>query len=106
MQGLVSNALKSSHFEVFTNCQLGKNAATFGCLRNTLTNDLVRRLVLNRRTIEEDTALSALVDTTDCHERGRFARAVGAEDRHDFALGDCKIYSLQNLDETVSGMHI
>jgi hypothetical protein len=99
-------ALEGAHLEVLQHRHVREEAAPLGRLRDPHADDLVRRAARDVLALEGDRPLPRLVEAVDRAQRGRLARAVRADQRHDLPVADLERDALQGLDRAVEGVDV
>ena len=102
----VGDAGLSAQVQVFGHPQTRKDAASLRHHRHAHRHDVVR---LDRGQVppfEADRALAGFGQAADAAERGGLARAIRANQRHDFAFFDREGNALQGMDIPVVGMNV
>ena len=95
-----------AHLEVLADGESGEDLAPLRRLSQTHPDDIVCGNADEIAAVELDLPRAGLHDARDAHERRRFARAVGADQRHDLAALHRERDSMQDVDRAVAGLEI
>ena len=78
LRGVASHV--SAHLDVLPHCHVGEYPPALGAVRDAAPEDLLRRQPLDLDAIEHDAPRRCPDEPGDGLERGRLARAVGADE--------------------------
>ncbi len=98
-------AQKGAEVQIFLDAHIGKDETPLGHLGNAEHDDFMRRKFVDGPAVPEDLPAPGAQDAADGHQRGGFARAVGADERDDLAVVHMERDVPQGLDIAVIGIH-
>jgi hypothetical protein len=105
-RNLAVAAGEGAELQILQRRHVGDDAATLHHLENAAANDLVGIDAIDPRAVKDDFAAGdfavlGLEQSGDRLQRGRFACAIGAQQRHDCALRHFQAQAAQHQDDVV-----
>ena len=92
-----------AHAQILGDAHARKDAAALRGLRDAQMRDAMGRCMCDVLSVETDFAGARTRPAEHRHHQGRFAGAVGADQRHDLAGSDIEVDALERLDVTIGG---
>jgi len=95
-----------AHHQVVHHRHAGEQPPAFRRLADAQIDDLLRCRASDVLAVELDGPMPRVHESGDGAERGRLARSVGADQRHDLTLPDLKAQPAKSLDTPVVGVYL